>query len=86
MARTQVDDGRRNEKRRDFSLAAFKKRVVLALNDVEAADAGADVNPDLLRVLLCNHQPGVEHRLVRRGQRKMGEAAHLLRFLLVDEV
>ena len=40
----QVDDGRRNEKRRDLARPAVQQADVLALDDVEPADAGPDVD------------------------------------------
>ena len=40
----QIDDGRGNEKRGDASRAAFEQLGVLALDDVESADARGDVD------------------------------------------
>ena len=40
----QIDDGRGNEKRGDAARAAFEQLDVLALDDVEPADAGGDVD------------------------------------------
>ena len=46
----EIDDGGRNEKRRDLARAAFQQFGVLALDDVESADAGTDVDADALVV------------------------------------
>ena len=46
----EVDDGGGNEEGRDLARSAFEERGVFALDDVESADAGADVNADHLGV------------------------------------
>ena len=48
VARSQVDDGRRNEKRRDAPRPFFEQDLVLALDHFESADAAADVNAGAL--------------------------------------
>ena len=50
VARRQIDDGRRNEKRRDAAGAFFEQDLVLALDHFESADAAADVDAGALGV------------------------------------
>ena len=52
VARREVDDGRRNKKRRDARGAFFEQNLVLALDDFESADAAADIDAGALG-LLC---------------------------------
>jgi hypothetical protein len=58
---------------------------VLTLNDVEPADAGADVHADAVAIGLVDLQAGVVHRLLRGGDGKVDEAAHLAGLFLVDK-
>ena len=51
VARRQIDDGRRNEKRRHAVRAFFEQNFVLALDHFESADAAADVDAGALGVL-----------------------------------
>ena len=44
----EVHDGRRNKERRNLARAAVEQVAVLALDDVESADARADVHPGAL--------------------------------------
>ena len=48
VAGGQVHDGRGNEEGRDLARATIEQVAMFALNDVEAADAGADVDSDAL--------------------------------------
>ena len=58
---------------------------VLALDDVEAADAGADVDADAVGDLRRDLEAGVLHGLVGGGQGEVDEAAHLAGLFFVDE-
>ena len=58
---------------------------MLAFDDVEAADAGADVNADHLGVRFIDDEAGVLHGLLRGGHGEVDEAAHLAGLLLVHE-
>ena len=58
MPGRQVHDGRRNKERGNLARAAVQHVAVLALDDVEPADAGADVNADALGVFRRDLQPG----------------------------
>ncbi len=46
---SEVDDGGRNEERRNLARTAFEQRFVFALDHVESADARADVDAELSR-------------------------------------
>ena len=46
LAGREIDDRRRNEKRRDLARAAFEQRLVLALDRGESADARGDEHAD----------------------------------------
>ena len=59
---------------------------MLALDDVEPTNAGPDVNAYARGVLRRHLQGRHLHRFIRRGQREVDEAPHLLKFLLLDEV
>ena len=81
-----VHDGRGNKERRDLARAALQQVGVLALDDLESADAGADENADAVGVLRRNLQARLRHRLLRCRKGKVNEAPHLARFFFVDEV
>ena len=59
---------------------------MFALDDIEPADARSNVNSHPLRNLGRYFQARGLHRLVRRRQGQMDEAAHLLQFFLLDEI
>src|SRR5208282_287003 len=82
----EVYDGCGDKKRRDFSRAALQQVVVLALDDVESADPGSNVHAHARAVLDLHVEPGIAHRFVRGGHRQVDKAAHLARFLLLDEI
>ena len=82
----EIDDRRRNKKRRNAARATFEAGLVFALDDVEPADAGADVDPNPFGDVVGNLQAGGGHRLRGRGHRQVNEPRHLLRFLAFDEV
>ena len=82
----KVDDGSGDEEWRDLARAAFEKRLVLALDYVETANAGADVDAHLLGILGSNFEFRHLHRFIGRGEREVDEAAHLLDFFFLDEI
>ncbi len=59
---------------------------MLALDHVESADAGADMDADSLGVFIRDLQLRHLERFIRRSQREVDEAAHLLNFFFLDEV
>ena len=86
VAGRQVDDRRGNEEGRDLARAAFQQRLVLALDDVKAADARADVHAHAGRDFRRHLQPRSLHGLIRRRQADVDEAAHLLQLFFLDEI
>ena len=86
VAGGEVDDGGGNEEGRDLARAAFEKRFVLALDHVESADAGADVNADALGIFGRDLELRHLHGFIRRGDREVDEAAHFLDFFFLDEI
>ena len=86
VAGGQVDDRGGDKERRDLARPAVHQVGVLALDDVEPADAGADVHADVICDFRCDLQAGVLHGLVRGCQREVDEAAHLTGLLLVHEL
>ena len=48
VAGGQIDDGGRDEEGRDAARAVLQQVLVLALDDLESADAAADINADAL--------------------------------------
>ena len=60
---------------------------VLALDDVESADAGADVDADPLGVFRSDFRGRTSCIASSRGRdRQVDEAAHLLEFFFFDEL
>ena len=85
VAGGEVDDGAGDEEGRDLAWAAVQHGGVLALDDVEAADAGADVDAEAVAIGLVDDEAGVRHGLCRGGEREVDEAAHLAGLFLFDE-
>jgi hypothetical protein len=82
----EVDDGGGNEEGGDLARAAFEERGMFALDHVESADAGADVDADHLGVFGSDFQLGHLERFVGGGDGEVDEAAHLLHFFFLDEL
>ena len=83
----QVHDGRRNEERRDLARTAVQQVGVFALDDVEPADAGADVDAGTLGQLFAfDFIVGHAQGFIAGGDGQMNEARHLAGFLLVDAI
>ena len=81
----EVDDGAGDEEGRDLARTSGQHGRVFALDDVEAADSGADMDADAVAVGLVDLEAGVVHGLLRGGNRKMDKAAHLAGLFLLDE-
>ena len=47
---SKIDDGGRNEKRRNLVGAAVQQLAVLPLDDVESADARGNINTDIVQI------------------------------------
>ncbi len=85
LAGGQVDDGGRNEKRRDLARAALEERAVLALDRGEPADAGRDEDACARRFLRRDGQPRIVDGALRCGNRVLDEDVHLLDVFFLDE-
>ena len=59
---------------------------MFALDHVESADAGADMNSDHLGIFRRDFQLRHLHRFFGRGDGEVNEAAHLLHFFFLDEL
>src|SRR6202047_1600210 len=59
---------------------------MLALDDVESADTGADVNAGGIRNVRSDFQRGHLHREIGGGQRELNEPARFLQFFFLDPV
>ncbi len=84
LPRSQIDDRRRNEKRRNLVRAAVQQLAMFALNDVESADAGRNVDANLIQIRILRFPVGGLHRKIRAGQRDLNETRHLLEFFFLD--
>ena len=82
----EIDDGGGNEEGGNLARSAFEERRMLALDHVESADAGADVNADALGIFWRDLKPGHLHGFVGGGDGEVDEAAHLLDFFFLDEL
>ena len=67
-------------------LVCLEQVTVLALDDIESADAAADVHPDSRRILARDLEAGRSHGFIRRRDGEVDEAPHLLDFFFLDEL
>src|ERR1039458_2866942 len=84
VAGGEVDDGRRNEERRDAAGTMLEQRQVFALDDFESADAAADVDAHILGLGGVHAQAGGTDGAIRRRDGELDEAPHLLDFFFFD--
>src|SRR5436309_2113531 len=82
----EVDDRRRDEKRRDLARPTLEQRLVLAFDGGEPADAGRDEHAGARAELGRDHEPRIVHRKLRRRDRVLDEDVHLLDVFPVDEL
>src|SRR5258708_30494552 len=59
---------------------------MFALDDVESADAGADVHSDALGIFRSDFQGGHLEGFIGGGEGQVNEAPHFLDFFFLDEV
>src|SRR4051794_28543218 len=59
---------------------------MLALDHLEAADTAAHINPDLFGDIRCHLEARAGKGEVRRGNRELDEAPHLLNLFFLDVV
>ena len=87
LARGKINDGRGNKKRRNFARAALQHVVVLALDHVESADAGADENAHTFAVVPASiFSPEFSMASCVAARAQMNEAPHFARFFLIHEL
>src|SRR5215471_6458027 len=86
VAGGKVHDGGRNKERRDLARTAFEESPMFALDDVESADAGADVDADAFVDSRSDFEAARLHRFLRRSKGEVDEAAHFLGIFFLDEL
>src|SRR5208283_3596080 len=86
VAGGKIDDGGGYKERRNLARSTIEKSGVFAFDDIESADAGADVDANALGIFRRDLQAGHFERFIRGGQRQVDEASHLLVFFFFDEV
>src|SRR6516162_2139251 len=82
----QIDNGGGNEEERYPAGSTLEQRRVLALYDVEPANAGSDVDTHAVGELGQNLQARLFKGKLRCGQSELDEQPHLLQFLFFDEL
>src|SRR5271170_6853831 len=82
----EIDDSGGNEERRDFAGPAREIFGMLALDDVESADAGADVHARGIRDFRSDFQAGHFHGEIGGGQSELDEAPGLLQLFFLEPV
>ena len=82
----EIDDGGGNKKRRDFAGTAREKFGMLALDDVESADARANVNAGGIRDFRSDLQAGHLHGEIGGGQGELDEAPGLLQLFFLEPI
>ena len=88
LARGHVDDHLRHEERADAAHALLRRRrALVSSKTADAADAGADDDPDPLGVLRSSiSRPELLERHLGGGDRVLGEEVHAAGLLLVHPV
>ena len=86
MSGGEVDDGGGDEKGRDLARTTVDERLVLAFDHIESTDAGTDVNADAFVIFGRDLQARHPNGFIRRGERKVDEAAHFFYFFSLDEI
>src|SRR5262245_12692549 len=59
---------------------------MLTLENAESPDPAADIDPDLIRILIRDFKAGIVERLFGRGDREIDEIIHLLQLFFLDEI
>ena len=81
----EVDDRAGDEEGRDLAGTAIEQVDVFALDDVEAPDAGTDVDSDAIAVLRRDLKTRVSHGLGGGGEGEVDEAAHFAGLFFVHK-
>jgi hypothetical protein len=83
-AGSKINDGGRNEKRRDAAGAALEKLAMLALDDVESADSGSDVDAGSVGGFRDDFEMGHAHGEIGAGHGQLNEPAHFFQLFFGD--
>jgi hypothetical protein len=81
MPGNHVDDGCRNEERRNLARSIGEKGLVRFLDHLQTADAGTDIDADPLAIGFGHFQTGILERIDGRRQTEMNEGIHPARIL-----
>src|SRR5271163_2927843 len=84
VAGSEIHDGRRNEKGRNFPRPTLDQLPVFAFDDVESADAGRNVDAGFIQVGVFRFPTRGFHREIRRCESHLNEAAHFCQFLFLN--
>src|ERR1019366_8810623 len=85
VAGGEIDDGAGDEEGRDLAWTTGQHGRVFSLDDVEPADAGADMDSESVAVRLVDLEAGVVHGLLGGSDGKVDKAAHLAGLFFVNE-
>ncbi len=85
VAGGEVDDGTGDEEGRDLAGTTVEQVDVLTFDDVKSADAGADVDADVVAIFLGDLEAGVFHGFCGSGQGEVDETAHFASLFFVHE-
>src|ERR1700733_2367268 len=80
----EIDDGGGNKERRDLAGTARQKFGMLALNDVESTDAGADVDAGRIRNFRSDLQAGHLHGEIGGGESELNKAPGFLQLFFLQ--
>src|SRR5689334_20118973 len=86
VSRGEVNDGGRNKKRRYLARPTIHQVGMLAFDDVKPAYTRSDMDAYAGGILRRDLQAGHLDRLIRRRQRQVDKATHLLDFFFFDEI
>ena len=84
VTRCQVNNGGRDEKRRDAPRALFQQDLVFALDHLEPADAAADIHAHLFADVRGHLEAGIGEGEIRRRDGELDEPPHLLDLFFFD--
>src|SRR5207248_8854347 len=84
LAGREINNAGRNKEGRYFARAAFKQRLVLALDDGESPDAGPDEHAGSFGPFGIYDESRLFHSECSRRDRVMDEEVHLLHILLFE--
>ena len=86
LPRRQINDGGRDEERRDLARPTCEVGLVLPFDGGKPADARSNEHADAIREVGRDRQSRILHRELRRRDRELNEDIHLLQLFLLDEL